>query len=386
MDRIKLMRGWVLTVLALMLALVLVLVGCQGTGNGADDANKVDSTGGIGSVGDTGSAGNTDRASNTGSAGDTDSAKNTGSAGDTGSIPAPVNKLQVICTLFPQYDFARYIAGDYADVTLLLSPGMEAHMYDPTPADMKKISRSDLFIYTGDAMEGWAAQIVESLDDTVHVLDLSGKVTLRAEEDHSENEVAYEHDDHGEDEDEHSGHHHHGGFDPHYWLDMTNAAAMAQAIGDTLAQLDPDHAEQYSKRTEAYVAQLMALDEAFFQVVQNGQRHDVVFGGRFAYSYFMARYGLDYATVYHSCSAESDPSVSDMIRVIDYIDENQTPYILYEELSKGTVAQTIAGDAHIQTAVFTTGHNVSLEEFDQGVTFIDLMEQNLKTLETVLND
>lgn len=358
MDKIKFMRGWASAALVLMLA--LVLVGCQaagaGSAGGAGSASRADSAGGA-------------------NAGD--------AAGDS---PTSTEKLQVICTLFPQYDFARYIAGDYADVTLLLSPGMEAHMYDPTPADMKKISRSDLFIYTGDAMEGWAAQIVESLDDTVHVLDLSGKVTLRAEEDHSENEVAYEHDDHGEDEDEHSGHHHHGGFDPHYWLDMTNAAAMAQAIGDTLAQMDPDHAEEYAERTAAYVAQLMDLDAAFFQVVQNGQRHDVVFGGRFAYSYFMARYGLDYATVYHSCSAESDPSVSDMIRVIDYIDENQTPYILYEELSKGTVAQTIAGDAHIETAVFTTGHNVSLNEFNQGVTFIDLMKQNLETLEMVLND
>ncbi len=279
------------------------------------------------------------------------------------------NKLSVICTLFPQYDFARYIAGEYGDVTMLLSPGQEAHMFDPTPADMEAISSCDVFIYTGDAMEGWAAQIVESLDDSVYVLDLSQYVTLREEEEH-EHEDGHEH--------------HHGSYDPHYWLDMTNAMAMAQAIGDTLKTLDPENEDVYEQRTDAYVAQLNGLDEAFMETVQSSPRQDIVFGGRFAYSYFIHRYGLTYETVYHTCSAESDPSVSDMIRVIDYIQENHNTCIFYEELASGNVAQTIAQDTGIRTAVFTTGHNVTKDEFDQGITFIDLMERNLELLENAL--
>ena len=153
-------------------------------------------------------------------AGDGIEAEDDGAAADDG-------KLSVICTLFPQYDFARYIGKGQADVTLLLSPGQEAHMYDPTPADMVDISDCDVFIYTGDAMEGWAAQIVDSLDDSVYVLDLSQYVTLREEEE----------DGHDHEEE----HHHHGAYDPHYWLDLTNAAAMAQAIGDVLSNLDEGH-------------------------------------------------------------------------------------------------------------------------------------------------
>lgn len=286
------------------------------------------------------------------------------------SVSEDDGKLSVICTLFPQYDFARYVAGEYGDVTMLLSPGQEAHMFDPTPADMEAIASCDVFIYTGDSMEGWAAQIVESLDDSVYVLDLSQYVTLREEEEH----------DH---EDEHS-HHDHGGYDPHYWLDMTNAQAMVQAIGDTFSMLDEVHSQEYAQRTGEYVKELARLDEAFMETVSDSPRQDIVFGGRFAYSYFIHRYGLEYETVYHTCSAEADPSVSDMIRVIDYIHEHGNSCIFYEELASGNVARTIAQDTGIQTAVFTTGHNVTKDEFDQGITFIDLMERNLELLKNVL--
>lgn len=277
--------------------------------------------------------------------------------------------LQIICTLFPQYDFARYIAGDQAQVTMLLSPGQEAHMFDPTPADMEAISSCDLFIYTGDSMEGWAAQIVESLDEHVKVLDLSQYVVLQEEDDH-----------------DHEGHedHDHGGYDPHYWLDMTNAIAMVQAIEDAISALDTTHETEYTQRADEYVNELSRLDDAFMETVKNSPRQDIVFGGRFAYSYFIRRYGLTYESVYHTCSAESDPSVSDMIRVIDYINDHGNCCIFFEELASGNVAQTIAEDTGIETAVFTTGHNVTKSEFDSGVTFIDLMDRNLKLLKDVL--
>lgn len=277
--------------------------------------------------------------------------------------------LQIICTLFPQYDFARYIAGDQAQVTMLLSPGQEAHMFDPTPADMEAISSCDLFIYTGDSMEGWAAQIVESLDEHVKVLDLSQYVALQEEDDH-----------------DHEGHedHDHGAYDPHYWLDMTNAIAMVQAIEDAISVLDTTHETDYVQRADEYVNELSRLDDAFMEAVQNSSRQDIVFGGRFAYSYFIHRYGLTYESVYHTCSAEADPSVSDMIRVIDYINEHDNSCIFFEELASGNVAETIAEDTGIETAVFTTGHNVTKREFDSGVTFIDLMDRNLKLLKDVL--
>lgn len=280
----------------------------------------------------------------------------------------------IVCTLFPQYDFARQIYGTQADVTMLLKPGMESHMYDPTPEDMKKISEADVFIYTGDEMEPWAAQIVEGLDDSVAVLDLSEYVTLEMEE-----EEGHEHE-HGIFE---GGHEH--SYDPHYWLDLSNAAAMAEAVAGLSETLDIKDREQVEKNCKDYAARLEALDEAFMEAVQASEEKDVVFAGRFAYGYLIHRYGLNYETVYQSCSAEADPSVGDMIRVIDHIYEHGTDVVFYEELSSARAAHTIAEDTGVKIMEFSTAHNVSKEDFDAGITFIDVMERNLSALKEALH-
>ncbi len=280
-------------------------------------------------------------------------------------------KPEIICTLFPQYDFARQIYGDQADVTMILPPGTESHMFDPTPEDMAQISDADVFIYTGDEMEPWAAQIAESLDDTVLVLDLSQYVTLEAEAEHEHEEGILE------EAHEHS-------YDPHYWLDLDNAQKMAQAIAALAPSLGIEDTEAVESSCERYTNKLQALDQQFFDAVDKAERTDIVFAGRFAYSYFLNRYGLSYETVYHSCSAEADPGVAEMMRVIDYIQENDVHIIFYEELSSGRVAQTIAEDTGAATAVFSTAHNVSKEEFDSGITFTDIMENNLKVLKEAI--
>lgn len=280
-------------------------------------------------------------------------------------------KPEIICTLFPQYDFARQIYGDQAEVTMLLPPGTESHMYDPTPEDMMKISNADVFIYTGDEMEPWAAEIAESLDNSVRVVDLSEYVTLEAEDEHEHEESIL-------------GEAHEHSYDPHYWLDLDNAQKMAQAIASLAPSLNIEDADAVQWAYENYADELQTLDQQFFDAVDKAKRTDIVFAGRFAYSYFLNRYGLSYETVYHSCSAEADPGVAEMMRVIDYIQENDVQIIFYEELSSGRVAQTIAEDTGVKTAVFSTAHNVSKEEMDSGITFTDIMENNLKVLKEAL--
>lgn len=282
----------------------------------------------------------------------------------------------IICTLFPQYDFARQIYGEQADVTMLLKPGMESHMYDPTPEDMKKISEADVFIYTGAEMEPWAAQIIEGLDDSVTVLDLSEYVTLESEEEH-EHEHEHEHSIF-ERAHEHS-------YDPHYWLDLSNAAAMAEAVAELSESLDIEDKAQVQRNCEAYVSELTALDDEFMAAVSAAKDKDIVFAGRFAYGYFIDRYNLNYETVYQSCSAEADPGVGDMVRVIDHIREHGTKIVFYEELSSARAAKTIAEDTGVEICEFSTAHNVSKADFDAKVTFIDVMERNLSALKRALD-
>lgn len=292
-----------------------------------------------------------------------------------GAEAAADGTLTVVTTLFPQYDFARQIAGTHAEVSLVLLPGMESHMYDPTPGDMIEISEADMFIYTGAEMEPWAGELADSVDMTgVRIVDASSGVDLMKEED--------EHD--HEEEHEHEGHHHDHTYDPHIWLDMRNAMQMVETIADAFCEIDPANADDYRANADAYLEQLDELDTELREIVADGTRRDIVFGGRFAYGYFIHGYDLDYESVYDSCSADTEPSMAQMADVIDYMKENQVRYILYEELSTPNVARAIAEATGAEMLLFSTCHNVTKDDFEAGVTFIDLMQQNADTLKKAL--
>lgn len=296
-------------------------------------------------------------------------------------------KLTVVTTLFPQYDFARQIGGEYADVSLVLLPGMESHMYDPTPGDMIRISEADMFIYTGAEMEPWAQELADSVDMTkVQVVDASSGVSMMKEEDeeheHADSEESLAHED--ENSHDHAGHHHEHTYDPHIWLDMQNAVQMVRNIEDAFCKADPEHKEVYQANAEAYIEKLNALDAELKEIVSEGSRRDIVFGGRFAYGYFIHGYGLEYESVYDSCSADTEPSMAQMADVINYMKEHHVKYILYEELSTPNVARAIADATGAQMLMFSTCHNVAKDEFESGITFIDLMQQNADTLRKAL--
>lgn len=284
-------------------------------------------------------------------------------------------RLSVVTTLFPQYDFARQIGGEYASVSLVLLPGMESHMYDPTPGDMIRISEADMFIYTGAEMEPWAQELADSVDMTrVRVVDASSEVTLIMED--------HDHEDDGDHEEHDHGHVH--AYDPHIWLDMENAMQMVETIADAYCEVDPVHEAYYRANAEAYLEELRAADTEIRDIVANGSRKDIVFGGRFAYGYFIHGYGLEYESVYDSCSADTEPSMAQMASVIQYMEENEVHYILYEELSTPNVARAIADTTGAEMLMFSTCHNVTKDQFDAGITFIDLMRQNGETLKKAL--
>lgn len=334
------------------------------------------------------------------------SSDNSGAAGDESG-----KKLKIVATLFPQYDFARQIAGDYADVTLLLPPGMESHSYDLRPADMIEIRESDMFIYTGKYMEVWAQTIIDSLDDSVMVVDVSDGITLEKEEDyfvdehsthehsaheHSAHEDTDEDDEHGahEDTDEddehdsHAGHSHSGHtheYDPHIWTSPVYAMQMVENIVDALMEKDPQHAEEYRQRADEYIDKLAEVDAAFRQVSEESARRTIFFGGRFAMTYFVREYDFDCVSAYHDCSAESEPSISSVMRMIDEIKESGAKAVYYEELADPKVASTIAEETGVKLLLLHSAHNVSRQEYESGVTYLDIMWNNVEKLKEGLN-
>lgn len=284
-------------------------------------------------------------------------------------------RLTIVATLFPQYDFARQIAGEYGNVVLLLPPGMESHSYDLRPADMITIKESDMFIYTGQYMETWAQTIIDSLDGSVTVVDASEGITLVKEEDYYIGRHEEEHD-HGEDS--HDGHHHE--YDPHIWTDPVYAIQMVRNITEALCAAAPEHAGYFRENGEEYIAQLTALDAAFSQVAEEAADTTIYFGGRFAMTYFVREYGFDCVSAYHDCSAESEPSIASVMKLIDEMKEHGAKAVYYEELADPKVARTIAEETGAELILLHSAHNVTKSEFDAGITYLDIMWQNVENL------
>lgn len=288
------------------------------------------------------------------------------------------DEIQIVTTLFPQYDFARKILGDKGKVSLLLPSGTETHSYEPTPLDIMQINKSDIFIYTGDNMEPWAATIAESIDSNTVILDVSKNITLVDKHDIEEYEkITFKEEHNHEEEHNHSA-------DPHIWLNLDNAVIMIENIKNEIIALDKNNEEYYEKNASAYIKEIKELSKQFDQVSKELADKTIVFAGPFAYSYFIDRYKINYVSAYESCGEDVEPSVSKIKEIITYIKDNQINTIYYKELSNGNVASMIAADTSAEMKIFNTLANPDKASFDSGETYISIMKENLEALKSLI--
>lgn len=279
--------------------------------------------------------------------------------------PHDETKLQIVCTSFPAYDFAREIAGDRAELTLLIKPGSEVHSYEPTPKDMIRIQESDLFICNGGESEQWAETLITPKLNTIYMMDCVDTVEESAD-------GIYNAED-GEPE-----------LDEHVWTSPLNAIKISEEICNALCKLDAANAEAYKTNFTAYKAQLMALDREFRQVIKNSGKHTLVFADRFPMRYFALEYGLDCYAAFPGCSSETEPSAKTVAYLIDRVREDKIPAVLYMEFSNQKMADVICEDTGCRKLPFYSAHSVSAEQFEQGVSYLDLMRINLNSLKEAL--
>ncbi len=280
-------------------------------------------------------------------------------------------KIQVVATIFPVYDFAREVGGDNVSVTKILPSGVESHSFEPSPSDVITINEADLFLYTGDTMEPWVSTVIRGADsDALSVGVVSkGVPLLRLKDEHDEDKEHEEHYD----------------YDPHIWTDPARAMIMVDNITAYLSGCDPQHADEYTANAASYKKELEALDNKIKEIVTNGKRDEIIFGGRFAFLYFVDHYDLDYDAAVDSCSDHSEPSAKKIAEIITEIREDQIPVIYYEELTNPTVCQSIADDTGAKMLMLHSCHNVTEEELANGTTYLSLMEQNAENLKEGLN-
>lgn len=296
--------------------------------------------------------------------------------------------LRVVTTIFPQYDFVRQIAGEHAEVSMLLKPGEETHSYEPTPQDILKIQNCDLFIYVGGENDEWVEDILESIDtEKIRQLRLIDCVETVNEE-HVEGMKEERGHEHGE-EDAHQeadhGSHETLTPDEHVWTSPENAISIVERITEELAGLDPEYRAVYEENKEAYEKQLEELDEAFREVVRSAKREVLLFGDRFPFRYFADAYDLDYYAAFPGCASDTEPSAATMAFLINKVKEEQIPVVLKMELSNENIANAIAETTHAEVRTFYSCHNLTAREFAEGETYLSMMKKNVETLKEALN-
>ena len=280
--------------------------------------------------------------------------------------------ISVVATVFAPYDFARQLVGERGEVTLLLPPGSEAHSYEPSPKDIIEIQNCDLFIYVGGVSDAWVSDVLESVGGEVRTVTLMDCVELLEEEHVEGMEV---------DEDEHEGEIE---YDEHVWTSPRNAELICEKIAAALCEVDPEGAEEYGTALESYCAQLDELDAAFTEVVENGVRDTVVFGDRFPLLYFAKAYGLNYYAAWPGCADEAEPSAATVTFLIDKVKAEGIPVVFHIELSNEDMADTICNETGAKKMLFSACHNVTRAQFDAGVTYLELMWQNVDALREAL--
>ena len=312
----------------------------------------------------------------------------TGRAEDASEKAQDDGRISVVTTIFPQYDFVRQIAGDSVDLKMLLKPGEETHSYEPTPQDIIAIQNSDIFIYVGGENDAWVEDILDSMPDagmrTLKLIDCVDTVEeehvegMQEQPGHSHEEEEY----HGDETEEaHSVHE----IDEHVWTSPVNASAIVDEIKELLAQTDPDNRQRYEENAEAYEAELAALDAAFREVVDNAGRRLVIFGDRFPFRYFADEYGLDYYAAFPGCASDTEPSAAVMAFLINKVAEEKVPAVLKMQLSNENIANAIAEATGTEVRTFYSCHNLTAEEFENGETYLSMMQKNVETLKEVLN-
>ena len=288
--------------------------------------------------------------------------------------PENSDRLQIVAAVFPAYDFARAAAGELADVTLLLPPGAESHSYEPTPADILRVQRCDLFIYLRGESDAWVDTILSAIEPRGDVLRMIDCVDLLEEETVEGMQGGHDHEE---------GHDHLGevlSMDEHVWTAPRNAAAVTRIIGQRLALLDRSNGEAYAAGAEAYALELEELDRDFAAFFDTLPDRTIVFGDRFPLLYFAEAYDLDYYAAFPGCGAQTEPSAATVAFLTRKVREEGLPAVWYIEFSNHLVADSIAEAAGVETAQFHTCHNVSRADLEAGATCLSLMRANLEAL------
>ena len=334
-------------------------------------------------------------------------------------------RLKIVTSLFPYYDMARAVIGDVKgiDLKMTVTPGQDSHSFEPTPSDVIQMENAEVLIYNGGSLETWIDTLLDSLNnknqiqmkmmDYVDVLNeeiVEGMDTRFEEHDHDEHsrkednhnkenhkedshsEEKHKEDNHSEDSSNDSEFHNedseeeHEETDEHIWTSPVNEIIMTEKICETLSKALPEEKENFQKNAESYISQLKELDNEFRTIVENAKINEIIFADKFPLQYFAKEYGLKYYAAFPGCGSDMEPSAKTIGFLVDKIKEDNIKAVFYLELSSHIVADAIETDTGAKPLQFNSCHNITQKQFDSGVTYVDLMKENVNNLKIALGE
>ncbi len=306
------------------------------------------------------------------------------------------DKLQIVTTIFPEYDWVMSILGDNpanAEVTMLLDNGVDLHSYQPTANDILKISTCDMFIYVGGESDGWVEDALKEAVNkdmaVINLLEVLGNSVKEEEIVEGMQEEEHEHDHEDADED---GHEHGYGegeteCDEHVWLSLRNAARLTESISKELQKIDPANASAYKANSDAYITRLNDLDKQYSDTVEGASVKTLLFGDRFPFRYLTDDYGLSYYAAFVGCSAETEASFETITFLAKKVDELSLHAVMTIEGKDHRIAETIVQNTagkDQQILTMDSMQATTSKDVSDGTTYLSVMENNLSVLKEAL--
>jgi len=286
---------------------------------------------------------------------------------------AAADRLTVVASVFPLYEFAREVAGSAADVRILLPAGVDPHSWEPRPSDIANLSRADIFLYTSSRMEPWADTIANALREQdvliVTVSDRLGLFKTGGGQGPGKTFSSSTHD---------------SGADPHFWLDLSLSVRAVELIGDIFTNSDPANGTRYRSNAGHYTRMIRELDTAYLEGLKDCSSRRLITGGHAAFGHLARRYGLEQISVY-GVTADTEPSPRHLARIVKVVRENNVRAVFSEELMNPKMAEVLSQETGARVLVLNAAGNLTATRWREGATFLGIMKGNLETLREGLN-
>ena len=283
------------------------------------------------------------------------------------------NKIDVITTFYPMYEFTQQVAGDVANISMMVPVGTDTHHYEPSAKQIGLLNEADVFVYNSTEMETWVPDVLNTLDDSSNhvIIEAAEGISLLAHEENEE-ELETSHDDHRHEE------------DSHVWLDPVLAQTQVETIMKALQKVDPSNKEIYEKNGQAYIEKLKKLNTEFEEAFDGATQRTFV-TEHAAFGYLAHRYNLNQLSI-AGLSTENEPSPVQLAKLNQVI-KDYNLHVVYQNSDTSTnIATTLAQEAGVKVETLYSLESLTEKELESGKNYITLMEKNLEALKLSIHE